>query len=254
MRENFILKKINMARSSQIIDRLKLELKAQEINYKQLAQALDLSESTIKHMFSTKNFSLKRLDKICELLGMELTDLVRKYEVSEPKLKQLTLENEKKLISDIALLMVAYCISNRWTVEEIMAFYNISETDCIQCLVQLDRMKMIELLPGNKVRLIISNNFRWHPNGPIETFFRNEVHQDFFSDRFKGDNSHYLAKIGGLSDKSMQQLIERLNNIGEFCDELIQEDKKQPFGHRHGSGMVLAIRKWEFGAFKELKR
>jgi len=242
-----------MARSSQIIDRLKLELKAQEINYKQLAQALNLSESTIKHMFSTKNFSLKRLDKVCELLGMELTDLVRKYEASEPKLKQLTLENEQKLISDTQLLMVAYCISNYWPVEEIMATYNICETDCIQCLAQLDRMKMIELLPGNKVRLIISNNFRWHPDGPIEKFFRNEVQQDFFADRFKDENSHYLAKIGDLSDKSIQQLIERLNNIGDFCDELIQEDKKQPFNQRYGSGMVLAIRKWGFGAFKDLK-
>jgi len=243
-----------MARSSQIVDRLKLELKAQEINYKQLALALDLSESTIKHMFSTKNFSLKRLDKICELLGMELTDLVKNYEASEPKLKQLTLENEKKLISDTKLLMVAYCISNRWSVDDILATYNISEPDCIHCLAQLDRMRMIELLPGNKVRLIISNNFRWHPNGPIETFFRNEVQEDFFADRFKDDSSHYLAKIGDLSDKSIQQLIERLNNIGDFCDELIQEDKKQPFGQRHGSGMVLAIRKWGFGAFKELRR
>ena len=243
-----------MARSQQIIERLKVELRAQGINYRQLAQELDLSESTIKHMFSTKNFSLKRLDKICELLDMELTDLVRQYEISAPKLKQLTLENEQKLISDTTLLMVAYCISNRWSVEEILAVYDLSEPECIRCLVQLDRMKMIELLPNNKVRLIISNNFRWHPNGPIETFFRDEVHQDFFADGFNSDGSLYMAKIGDLSDKSVHQLIERLKSIGDFCDELIQEDKKQPFKQRHGSGMVLGIRKWGFGAFQGLKR
>jgi len=243
-----------MARSQQIVERLKIELRAQGINYRQLAQELELSESTIKHMFSTKNFSLKRLDAICELLGMELTDLVQKYEASAPKLEQLTLENEKKLISDATLLMVAYCISNRWTVEEILAEYRITEPECIRCLAQLDRMKMIELLPNNKVRLITSPNFRWHPNGPIETFFRNEVHQDFFSHSFSGEDKLYMAKIGDLSDKSVQQLIERLNSIGEFCDELIQEDKKQPFKQRHGSGMVIGIRRWGFGAFKTLKR
>ena len=243
-----------MARSQQIVERLKIELRAQGINYRQLAQELELSESTIKHMFSTKNFSLKRLDVICELLGMELTDLVQKYEASAPKLEQLTLENEKKLISDATLLMVAYCISNRWTVEEILAEYRITEPECIRCFVQLDRMKMIELLPNNKVRLITSPNFRWHPNGPIETFFRNEVHQDFFSHSFSGEDKLYMAKIGDLSDKSVQQLIERLNSIGEFCDELIQEDKKQPFKQRHGSGMVIGIRRWGFGAFKELRR
>jgi len=243
-----------MARSQQIVERLKIELRAQGINYRQLANELDLSESTIKHMFSTKNFSLKRLDKICELIGMELSDLVIKGEANSPQLKQLTLENEKKLISDTKLLAVAYCISNRWSVEEILATYRLSEAECIQCLAQLDRMKMIDLLPNNKVRLIISNNFRWHPNGPIETFFRNEVHQDFFANSFSSDGTLYMAKIGDLSEKSTHQLIERLKSIGDFCDELIQEDKKQPFKQRHGSGMVLAIRKWGFSAFKDLKR
>jgi len=243
-----------MARSAQIVERLKIELRAQGINYRQLAEALELSESSIKHMFSTKNFSLKRLDKICELLGMELTDLVKKYEASEPKIKKLTIENEKKLISNSKLLMVAYCISNHWSVDEILANYRISETDCIQCLAQLDRMKMIELLPGNKVRLIISNNFTWHKNGPIETFFRNEVQHDFFSDGFYGNDSLYMAKIGDLSEKSTQLLIARLKNIGDLCDELILEDKKQPFKQRYGSGMVLGIRKWDFEAFKEFKR
>ena len=243
-----------MARSHQIIDVLKRELKAKGINYKQLAQELDLSESTIKHMFSTKNFSLKRLDRICELLNMELTDLVAKFEASEPKIKQLSLEHEKALISDTTLLMVAYCVLNHWSFEEILQSYTISETECIRCLAQLDRMKMIELLPGNKVRLIVSNNFQWQPYGPIDTFFRTKVQQDFFSGSFQGEENLHMVKIGDLSEKSMLQLIDRLNSIGDFYDELCQEDRKQPFGKRRGSGMILAIRGWDFSPFKNLKR
>lgn len=243
-----------MARSNQIVDVLKLELRAQGINYRQLADQLELSESTIKQMFSTKNFSLKRLDTICELLGLELTDLVEKFSAAEIKIEQLTVENEQILISDLPLLTVAYCISNRWTVDEILQTYDISEPECIRCLAQLDRMKMIELLPGNKVRLIISNNFKWQVNGPIQKFFRNEVQQDFFNASFNGQNKLYMAKLGDLSDKSISQLIERLENIGDFCDELIKEDKKQPFSQRHGSGMVLAVRKWGFSAFNSLLR
>ena len=243
-----------MARSNQIVDILKLELRAQGINYQQLANQLGLSESTIKHMFSTKNFSLKRLDRICELLGLELSDLVEKFAAAETKIEQLSVENEKILIAELPLLMVTYCISNRWTVEEILQTYNISEPECIRCLAQLDRMRMIELLPGNKVRLIISNNFKWQVNGPIEKFFRSEVQEDFFDASFSGQNKLYMAKLGDLSDKSISQLIDRLENIGDFCDELIKEDKKQPFDQRHGSGMVLAIRKWGFSAFNSLRR
>jgi len=243
-----------MARSPQIVDVLKLELRSQGIQYKQLAEKLDLSESTIKHMFSSKNFSLKRLDSVCEILGMELTDLVAKYEAQSPKIEQLSLEHEKELVSDAALCLVAYCVVNNWTMQEITDMYDLNETECIRCLAQLDRMKMIELLPENKIKPLISNNFTWHKNGPIEQFFKKEAQQRFLSGSFSGDDAARIIKLGDLSDKSIQQIIERLENIGELYDQLNTEDSKQSFNSRHGTSMVLAIRKWEFHAFHKLQR
>jgi len=243
-----------MARSIHIIDTLKLELRAQGINYRQLAQKLDLSESTIKHMFSSKNFSLKRMDMICELLGLELSDLVSQYEARTPKMEQLSIEHEKQLVSDAPLLLVAYCVTNQWSIGDILKRYNLSETECIRCLVQLDRMKMIELLPENKFKLLISNNFNWHRNGPIEKFFRHEAQDRFLSGSFSGDDATRVIKLGDLSEKSILQIIDRVNGVGELYDDLSKEDSKQPFGTRHGTSMVLAIRKWEFDAFKEFHK
>jgi DNA-binding Xre family transcriptional regulator len=243
-----------MARSSQIIDVLKHELRAQGINYRELAERLTLSESTIKHMFSSKNFSLKRLDRICEILGVEISDLVRRYEARTPKMEQLSLEHEKRLVSDAPLLLVAYCVVNQWSIHDILKRYNLSEPECIRCLAQLDRMKMIELLPENKIKLLVSSNFTWHRNGPIEQFFRREAQDRFLSGSFSGDHATRVVKIGDLSEKSILQLIDRINNVGELYDELSSEDSKQPFGTRHGTSMVLAIRKWEFHAFKAFQR
>jgi len=243
-----------MARSQQIIDTLKQELRAHGLNYRDLAAKLSLSESTIKHMFSTKNFSLKRLDKICDVLGMEMTDLIEKLEARTPKLEQLTLENERLLISDIPLLMVAYCVTNQWSVEDILRNYTISESECVRCLAQLDRMKMIELLPENRVRLIVSTNFQWHRNGPIENFFKSEAQKHFFNGSFNNEDSLHMVKLGDLSDKSIQQIIEKLKSAGELYQELYQEDRKQAFAKRHGTSMVLAIRKWQFQAFREFQR
>jgi len=243
-----------MARSHQIIDTLKLELRAQNVNYRELAKKLKLSESTIKHMFSARNFSLKRLDKICELLGLELTDLVNKHEARIPKMEQLSLEHERQLISDIPLLLVAYCVTNQWTIDDILGRYDLSEPECIRCLVQLDRMKMIELLPENRIKLLISNNFNWHRNGPIENFFRREAQDRFLSGSFSGNDATRVIKLGDLSEKSILQLIERINSVGELYDELSQDDSKQPFGTRHGTSMVLAIRKWEFYAFTSYQK
>ncbi len=243
-----------MARSPQIVDILKQELRTRGIQYKHLAEKLDLSESTIKHMFSTKNFSLKRLDSICEILGLELSDLVAQFEARTPKMEQLSIEHERELVSDAALCLVAYCVVNNWTIQEIMESYLLSEPECIRCLAQLDRMKMIELLPENKVKRLISNNFTWHKNGPIEQFFRNEAQEGFLSGSFAGDDAARIIKLGDLSDKSIAQIIERLENIGELYDELNTEDSKRAFNLRHGTSMVLAIRKWEFSAFRKMMR
>lgn len=244
-----------MARSNQIVDLLKKELRSQRINYRQLAEKLDLSESTIKHMFSTKNFSLSRLDKICEILGFELSDLINKFEQSQPKIEQLSLENEKHLVSDLRLLLVTYCVTNYWTVDDILNIYNINEHECIRCLVKLDRMKIIELLPENRIKLLIANNFTWHRNGPIERFFRKEVQSRFLSSDFSANDELRLVKIGDLSNKSIMQLIERLKNAGDLYDELQREDcRQQAFDDCHGTSMVLAIRKWQFEAFKQFRK
>lgn len=240
-----------MARTQNLVDFLKQELRSRGISYKDVSGRLNLSESAIKHMFSTKNFSLKRMDEVCEILGLEISDLVAAYERQSPKIEQLSLDNERELVSDPKLVLVAYCVVNHWTYEQILSTYDINEFDCIQNLAKLDRMKMIDLLPENKIKPLISNNFTWHKNGPIEQFFRKEAQESFLNASFAEEDACRIVKLGDLSDKSLLQIIDRLESIGELYDDLNREDSRQAFSKRHGASMMLAIRKWEFGAFRD---
>ena len=99
-----------MTSSARIIDTLKRELKVRGFTYKALAAKLDLSESAIKHMFSTGNFSLRRLDDVCAVLELDIGDLVDISESHEQKLEQLSEEQELEIMSDMRLLLVAYCL------------------------------------------------------------------------------------------------------------------------------------------------
>jgi len=45
-------------------------------------------------------------------------------------------------------------------------------------------MKLIELLPGNRVKPLIAGNFTWQAEGPIEQYFRNEAQGPFFDSSF----------------------------------------------------------------------
>ena len=243
-----------MSQSSRIVSVVKRELKARQISYRDLATRLELSESAVKQMFSAGNFTLKRLDSICEILGLEFAELAQLASDAPTGLQGLSVEEEERLISDPLLLLVAYCVVNAWTFEEITRRYTISDTECITKLAQLDRMRMAELLPGNRIRALIGVNFRWQPNGPIMEFFRNEVQDQFFDDAFDGPNALRLVKSGDITDTTFNQLAKRLESAGQLFDDLAREEHAIPSDQRIGTSMILAIRQWEFGAFKTLER
>ena len=243
-----------MTTSIRIIDALKRQLKARGITYKGLAEELGLSESAVKHMFSTGNFSLKRLDEICAVLALDIGELVNISESQQPMLEQLSDEHEREIVSDIRLLLVAYCLINFWTFEEILERYDISAQDGLRYLRRLDRMKIIELQPGDRVRLLIANNFAWRKNGAIERFFTSRVQTEFFKHGFSDDGSIRIVKNGMLSRKSQIQLIEKLKAIGELFDDTSWDERKIPARERHGTSMVLAIRHWFFEGFRDLER
>ena len=168
-----------MIRSINIIQALKIQLKRSGITYRELAAQLKLSESAVKQMFASGNFSLRRLDQVCDALGLELGDLVDIAMNQESKTAELSNSQERELVADIKLLLVAYLLVNHLSVDEILEQFEISEIEIVQLLARLDRMKLIELQPGNRVRLLITSNFKWLKNGPIENFFREEVQSEF---------------------------------------------------------------------------
>ena len=243
-----------MSSSSRIIDTLKRQLKVRGITYKALAERLGLSESAVKHMFSTGNFSLRRLDDVCTVLELDIGDLVDISESHQQKIEQLSDENEQEIVADTRLLLVTYCLINYWTFDEIIERYDISPQAGLKYLRKLDRMKVIELQPGDRVRLLVANNFSWRRNGAIEKFFRSRVQTEFFSHDFQDDCSIRIVKNGMLTRKSQLQLIEKLKAMGELFDDTTWDERKLSATERRGTTMVLAIRHWFFEGFRHLER
>ncbi|NOR19714.1 MAG: helix-turn-helix domain-containing protein, partial [Xanthomonadales bacterium] len=138
-----------MAQTRELIKTLKTALKAQAKTYADVAIELGLTEASVKRLFSQQSFSLTRLDRVCHLLDMEITDLVQQMNEQQQHLQQLTIEQEKEVTADVMLTLVAVCVLNRWTMKDIMSYYHIRETECVRHLAKLDRLMVIELLPKN---------------------------------------------------------------------------------------------------------
>jgi DNA-binding Xre family transcriptional regulator len=243
-----------MPQIAALVQTLKAALKGQRKTYADVAEVLGLTEASVKRLFSEQDFTLERLEAICQMLGMELSDLVQKMNESRHRLERLTPQQEREIAEDLLLVVVMVCVFNRWTVKEITAFYAISETQCVAKLLKLDQLKIIELLPGNRIKLLISPNFKWLENGPIQQFFRENIGREFFDTGFQREDECLLVLNGMLSGQSNAEFQRRLERMAKEFNELNDEDAGLPLTERKGVTLVLALRNWEYGLLRHLTR
>ena len=243
-----------MARTAALIDALKRELKARNITYGVLAKQLAMSEVSVKRMFATKEFTLSRLDRICECAGLEFSDLARSLTAGDAVISQLSYEQEKQLVDDYRLMLVALCTLNHWSFEDIVAAYGLPPAEAIQLLARLDRLKFIQLLPNNRVRLLVSRAFSWIPDGPIQRFFKEQVQADYFRSRFDRENELLLLANGSLSKASLSALLARLRKTAAEFSAMRSDDAALPVRERTSITLLLAVRPWEPDVLKKLRR
>jgi transcriptional regulator with XRE-family HTH domain len=243
-----------MAQSAALIDVLKRELKARGVRYADLARHLHLSETSVKRLFSGRSFTLSRLDQICSYAGIDFPDLARALARQDVLVSQLTYEQEKEIVSDRKLFLVAVCVLNHVNAEQIVRKYDLSEAECVGLLARLDRLEFIELQPGNRVRLLVSRTFSWLPDGPIQRFFNEQAHNEFFRSRFDRADEFMLVVNGMLSRHSSAAVVERLKKVAREFSALHKDDMRLPLEQRSAMSVLVAIRHWELDAFAELKR
>lgn len=242
-----------MAQTTVIMEALKKALKEHGLTYQQVAQELELSEASVKRLFASRQFSLKRLDQVCEMMGLEISDLVRGL-TPEARINSLSREQEQALVSETPLLLIAICAVNHWTFEQILETYRFSEPELIQYLARLDRMGIIELLPGNRIKALISHDFSWQKNGPIQAFFESQVQGDFFQCHFNRPGELRLFLSGMLSTHANEAMQQKMRRLAQEFRHSHQEDLRLPLDQRHGMSLMLALRPWEMAAFEQFRR
>ncbi|MCG7871215.1 MAG: helix-turn-helix transcriptional regulator [Candidatus Thiodiazotropha lotti] len=245
-----------MAQTLQLIDTLKRILKAHGLTYADVAQHLDLSEANVKRLFAKRRFTLERLDQVCQLMELEISDLVQEMNerTGAMAISELSLDQEAEIAGNLELLLVTVCVLNRWTLDEIIARFHITEHRCIQHLAKLDRLRLIEMLPKNRVKLLIARNFKWQENGPIQRFFQEKIEAEFFASRFDHANERLIVMNGMLAESSNQVFQRKMEHLAREFDELNDDDAKLPLDDRDGTTLVIAMRPWSYGLFDDLRK
>jgi transcriptional regulator with XRE-family HTH domain len=243
-----------MSEVTQLLTTIKRQLKLQGKTYRDVAAALGLSEASVKRLLTSDSFGVDRLVEISNLLGFTLAELAQEAALTGTRLHTLSEAQEKELVSDTKLLLVAVCALNHWMLADILAVYRLTEAECVQKLLHLDRLHLIALMPGNRIRLNVARDFDWLPDGPIRRYFRTQGLADFLSGAFNGADETLAFTHGMLTESALAAMQVELRRLRARFAELHEESLASPLPKRRGSGLLLALREWEPAGFTALRR
>ena len=236
-----------MRQTTQLLDALKRCLKARGLNYRNVAEALDLSEASVKRIFSERTFSLTRLEDVCGLLDMNIYELAKLTKMrSEEEVTELSLDQEAPLARDSALLTYYYLLLNGWKPARIARRYGLKELEQTRVLVRLDRLKLIELLPKNRVRLLTARRIAWRKNGPVRRLYERQVKTQFLGAGFGAQDEVLNFETGELTDASIKLMGRKLERLAAEFDELAELDLNAPQERKKSVGLMLAFRPWTY--------
>src|SRR5512139_276816 len=118
--------------ASVLVDALKRMLRGRGITYATVARALDLSEASVKRMFSRRDFTLQRLEEVCQVAGIDFAELVREASGEQAGMTHLTVEQEEEIVSDPRLMLIALCAVGNWTFDDIVQTYDIPPAEVLR--------------------------------------------------------------------------------------------------------------------------
>ncbi len=224
------------------------------MTYLGVANHIGLTEASVKRMFSQEDISLKRLDSICQMLEIDLSQLTRTNDADTRALKLLTETQELEIVSDERQFAVSFLVLNGWTYNELLKYFDFSEPGLIQRLAKLDKLKLIELLPRNHIKLRVAPNFTWRKNGPIKKFFVTHFQSRFMESQFDNENEFLRFLSGMYSPLTCSIIRKKLNDLVAEIDHLNHQDRDMPLEQRVPFAVLLAIRPWHAEFFEKMRK
>lgn len=230
------------AQTAALVTALKQLLKGRGLTYAAVAESFGLSETAIKRGFSKASFSLERLEALCDLAGVSFFDLARIAEDANPARPATLSDAQEQALVDQPLLVFCFHLAlGGWTIERITREYEISETELVPAFVQLDRLKLLTLLPGNAIRLRTQRSIEYRRGGPMRRFFEEAVKAEFLYRDFNQPGSIWEFEIGDLSAASRALIDRRISQLFREVRDLIGADAILPLSAKTNTGVLVAL-------------
>jgi len=239
-----------MHNQSQMLKKvLKQQIRIRGLRYKDIAQHLGINVITVKRYLNSQRLPIEYLEELCSCLGLSLIELAEIAKAEEWRNdREIELQQEAELAADPALALLRLLLYSGLTYEEIRAEYAIEETDLIGLMTRLDRLRLIELLPGNRVRIRGPRNIDWPRGGAMRNIIQDHIRNDFVSMDFANTDEFYAFETARLSDTSIEQVEEQMRQLARTVRVLHQVDQSLMASRKRWYSVLIAKQetRWTF--------
>jgi len=206
---------------------LKQVVKTRGYTYAKLAKAMNCSELTVKRLFKEKDCKMSRLQEICAIVGMSLTDLVGMQDRMGSNAQFLPTDIESALADEPKLFMFLLLLVSWLDTARIAKECDLSDTQIYQQLRALEELGIIELQIDNQVKYLVSLPIRWRLDGPLSGHIK-QINQRYIGHCIdKTSNSEYAFSSASrlMSIESITQIQESLGQLKRDFDYLATQDQ-----------------------------
>lgn len=212
---------------------------------RRIAAEFAIGEATAKRWLVGKGLSLERLERLAALVGLTLADLAREAEHPATGLAQeLTLAQERALSSDTFLSFLFMTILGGNSPAEIARDFDVPAPAMDQWLAKLERLALIDRLPGGRVRPLVDRTIVWRKT-PMRSLFEERMKPQFLGMDFAAPDAVYASELVKLSARGAAELAEMIEQHRRAVQALAERDREDSVLQRGWYGMLCAMRSFD---------
>jgi transcriptional regulator with XRE-family HTH domain len=209
---------------------------------RRIAAEFRIGEATAKRWLAGKGLTLDKLEALAGLCQLSLADLAKTSERPDPSLaEELTLAQERALSADIFLAFLFMTILGGNAPDEIARDFHVPPPDMDAALTRLERLALIDRLPGGRVRPLIDRAIVWRKT-PMRALFEEHMKPQFLGMDFSSEDAVYASEVMKLSAQGAATLAEMIEKHRREVQALAEQDRDAAHLPRRWYGMLCALR------------
>lgn len=229
------------------IQALKKELKSSQVNYRDLAKHLQMSEAGVKKLLNKNDLSMSRAHQICNAIGISVYDVMRASEEDSMHSKKFNQQQVNFFLENINYfkfyMRLAY---EQKSPEEIQLESGLSDKSLFRYLKKLDDLKLIKLLQSNKVSFPGGVVWRVETAGTALEKLKNELINELLK---RVEKTKIGKTFGGIFFLSQSEQVQLENDLEEvhnkfskrsLANRSLKRIKKNPDYSTYTAMMILS--------------